>query len=204
MQMVSAFHKTATESFLKGVSTRHFQLQLANHVARSTVSSGFGLAFGLGLKRLWLAEVVGLVASTSVESAMDGGASFLGSAGRFSARTRCDLNSRRSSIHSRRRCKCPSELYCQTVRVDGLCVPHFLEVRTFSYVNLLLRRLAVVSPVGLRKLRLRPWCATCSRSVLPPKGPQAASLFRVRELEQTHVLFSADIMNRGGPFPRWR
>ena len=93
---------------------------------------------------------------------------------------------------------------CMAVRVDALCVPHVLEVRSVPNVNLLVGRLAVVSLVGLRKLRLRPLCATCSRSVLPPKGPQAARLFRSRELEQTHVLFPADIMNRGGPFPRWR
>ena len=152
--------------------------------------------------------------STSVEPAMDGGASFLGSTGRFSARTRCDLNSRISSIHWRRRCKFlsepslgswkPTAFLLHVIFVDGICIPHFLEVRTFPYVNLLVGRLAVVSLVGLRKLRLRPLCATCSCSVLPHQGLQAASLFRVRELEQTHVLFTADIMNRGGPFPRWQ
>ena len=90
------------------------------------------------------------------------------------------------------------------VRVDGICVPHVLEVRGFPYGNLLVGRHAVVSLVGLRKLRLRPLCAAYLRFALPPKGLQAASLFRVRELERTHVLFPADIMNRGGPFPRWR
>ena len=63
-------------------------------------------------------------------------------------------------------------------------------------------RHALVSLVGLRKLPLRPLCATNLRFALLPKGLQAASLSRVRELQQAHVLFSADIMNRGGPFPR--
>ena len=77
------------------------------------------------------------------------------------------------------------------VRVDAFCVPHFLEVRSFPYINLLVGRHAVVSLIGLRKLRLRPLWATyfvfCSAT---HQGLQAASLFRVRELEQTHVLFA--------------
>ena len=198
-----SFLQDSSRIFLEGVSTRHFHLQLAEYFARSTVSSGFGLAFGLGLRRWWLAAVVGLVALNLV-----------GSTDRFSART--DATSTLAGLQSIRgedinfQSNCHRALgnvphrCCMTVRVDGLCVPPFLEVRSFPYVNLLVARHAVVSLVGLRKFRLRPLCATCSRFALPPKGLQAASLFRVRELEQTHVLFPADIMNRGGPFPRWR
>ena len=142
MQVVSAFCKTAPESFLKDVSTRHFHLQLADHFARSTISSGFGLAFGLGLRRWWLAAVVVLLPSTSVEPAMDGGASSLGSTDRFSART--DATSTLAGLQSIRgedvnaQSNCHRALgnvphrCCMTVRVDGLCVPHFPEVRTFS------------------------------------------------------------------------
>ena len=62
------------------------------------------------------------------------------------------------------------------VRVDGLCVPHFLEVRSFPYVNLLVVRDAVVSPVGLRKLRLRPLSATCSRFALATQRSAGSEL----------------------------
>ena len=107
--IVSAFDKTATESFLQGVSTDHFHLQLADHFARSTISSGIGLAFGLGLRRWWLAAVVGLVA-LNLGGASHGWRRFLSGFDRsFFRAHRCDLNSRRSSIHSRRRCKFLSE-----------------------------------------------------------------------------------------------
>ena len=46
-----SFLQDSSRISLEGVSTHHFHLQLAEHFARSTISSGIGLAFGLGLRR---------------------------------------------------------------------------------------------------------------------------------------------------------
>ena len=131
------------------------------------------LALGLGLGRWWLAEVVGFVASTSVGSAMDGGASSLGSTDRFSART--DATSTPAFPQSIRdedvnvQANCHRALgnvphrCCMAVRVDGLCVPHFLEVRSFPYVNLLVgRRISRWSAEASSSSIVRDICTFCS------------------------------------------
>ena len=142
MQVYSAFDKTAPESFLKGViSTCNWLSTLPDPPSALVLALLLGLDSDAGGS----VQLSASLPSTSVEPAMDCGASSPGSTDRFSART--DATSTLAGLQSIRgedvnaQANCHRALAnvphrcCMAVRVDALCVPHFLEARTFPYVN---------------------------------------------------------------------
>ena len=176
MQVVSALDKTAPEPFLKGVSTRHFHLQLAEHFARSTISSGFGPCFWAWTQTLvdccscrprcphprwsqpWMAALRLWVRQIVFPRAQDATSSPAFPQSIRDEDVNAQTNCHRALGNLPLRC-------CMAVHVDALYVPHLPEVRTFS----------------VRQLVGRPSCCRISRwSAEASSSPIERDMFAFR------------------------